>query len=166
MSDYQPASRWKDRFQLVLSSFLQQQGLPFSSVLSEKRIEPVFYEADASFANGEEDPVNTPAITRLAYNLIRQTMLQAALRADLSPRDVSFTHALQTVASSWQLMPVLSPAGQAAQIDAALGGLCQLLVGRRPDRIEPRAVKRRPKPHDYLTKPRAEARAELLRPKV
>ena len=105
-------------------------------------------------------------VALLAYNLIRQTMLQAALRADLSPRDLSFTHALQTVASSWQLMPVLSPAGQAAQIDAALGGLCQLLVGRRPDRIEPRAVKRRPKPHDYLTKPRAEARAELLRPKV
>jgi hypothetical protein len=104
-------------------------------------------------------------VALLAYNLIRQTMLQAALRADLSPRDLSFTHALQTVASSWQLMPVLSPAAQAAQIAAALGGLCRPLVGRRPDRIEPRAVKRRPKPHDYLTKPRAEARAELLRTK-
>ena len=102
----------------------------------------------------------------LAYNLIRQTMLQAALRANLSPRDVSFTHALQTVASSWQLMPVLNPAAQAAQIAAALKGLSQQLVGRRPDRIEPRAVKRRPKPHDYLTKPRAAARAELLRPKA
>jgi hypothetical protein len=104
-------------------------------------------------------------VALLAYNLIRQTMLQAALRADLSPRDLSFTHALQTVASAWQLMPVLSPAGQGAQIAAALEGLCRPLVGRRPDRIEPRAVKRRPKPHDYLTKPRAEARAELLRTK-
>jgi len=28
--------------------------------------------------------------------------------------------------------------------------------------VEPRAVKRRPKPHDLLTKPRAQARAELL----
>ena len=36
-------------------------------------------------------------------------------------------------------------------------------VGDRPDRCEPRAVKRRPKPLRYLTKPRAEARAELLR---
>jgi hypothetical protein len=105
-------------------------------------------------------------VALLAYNLIRQTMLQAALRADLSPRDLSFTHALQTVASSWQLMPVLSSAGQAAQIDGALEGLCRPLVGRRPDRIEPRAIKRRPKPHDYLTKPRAEARAELLQAKT
>jgi hypothetical protein len=105
-------------------------------------------------------------VALLAYNLIRQTMLQAALQADLSPRDLSFTHALQTVASSWPLMPVLSPAAQAAQIAAALDGLCRPLVGRRPDRIEPRAVKRRPKPHDYLTKPRAEARAELLQPKL
>jgi hypothetical protein len=102
----------------------------------------------------------------LAYNLIRQTMLQAALQADLSPRDVSFTHALQSIASSWQLMPVLNSAAQAAQIAAAWKGLSQQLVGRRPDRVEPRAVKRRPKPHDYLTKPRAEARAELLRPKA
>lgn len=98
----------------------------------------------------------------LAYNLIRQTMLQAALRADLSPRDLSFTHALQTIASSWVLMPVLNPAGQAAQIAAALKGLAQQRVGRRPDRVEPRAVKRRPKPHDLLTKPRSQARANLM----
>ena len=98
----------------------------------------------------------------LAYNLIRQTMLQAALRADLSPRDLSFTHALQTIASSWVLMPVLNPAGQAAQIAAALKGLAQQRVGRRPDRVEPRAVKRRPKPHDLLTKPRSQARADLM----
>jgi putative transposase len=105
-------------------------------------------------------------VALLAYNLIRQTMLQAALKADLVPRDLSFTHALQTVAASWQLMPVLSTAGQAAQIAAALDGLKRPLVGRRPNRIEPRAVKRRPKPHDLLTKPRAEARAELHRKKA
>jgi hypothetical protein len=35
-------------------------------------------------------------------------------------------------------------------------------VGNRPDRVEPRAANRRPKPHDLLTVPRAEARAELL----
>jgi hypothetical protein len=101
-------------------------------------------------------------VALLAYNLIRQTMLEAALRADLAPRDLSFTHALQTVAASWILMPVLSTEGRAAQIDAALDGLRRPLVARRPNRVEPRAVKRRPKPHDLLTKPRAAARAELL----
>jgi len=99
----------------------------------------------------------------LAYNLIRQTMVQAALQADLTPRDLSFTHALQTVAASWQLMPVLSKQSQAAQITAALEGLKRPFIGRRPNRVEPRAVKRRPKPHDLLTQPRDEARAQLLR---
>ena len=32
----------------------------------------------------------------------------------------------------------------------------------RPERVEPRAVKRRPKEYDRLTKPRAELRAALL----
>ena len=32
----------------------------------------------------------------------------------------------------------------------------------RPDRFEPRAVKRRPKEYDRLNKPRAELRAKIL----
>ena len=50
-------------------------------------------------------------------------------------------------------------------IDAAWVSLATHVVGNRPGRIEPRAVKRRPKPHDLLTKPRAQARAELLKEK-
>jgi hypothetical protein len=99
----------------------------------------------------------------LAYNLIRQTMLQAAREAGLSPRDLSFTHALQTIAAAWAVMALLSPARQEALVAAALKGLRQPLVGRRPDRIEPRAIKRRPKPHYRLMKPRTEARKELLK---
>lgn len=99
----------------------------------------------------------------LAYNLIRQTMLQAALKAGLSPRDLSFTHALQTIAAAWVVIVLLPPARQEALIAAALKGLRQPLVGQRPDRIEPRAIKRRPKPHYRLMKPRAEAREELLK---
>lgn len=102
----------------------------------------------------------------LAYNLIRQTMLQAARKGDLSPRDLSFTHALQTIAASWVVMALLPLALQEALIAAALKGLREPLVGRRPDRIEPRAIKRRPKPHYRLMKPRAEARTELLPARV
>ena len=39
-------------------------------------------------------------------------------------------------------------------------------VGNRPDRVEPRAIKRRPKPQALLTKPRDEARADLMAGKV
>jgi len=39
--------------------------------------------------------------------------------------------------------------------------MAQQQVGRRPNRAEPRAVKRRPKPYPLLTKPRDQARAEV-----
>lgn len=47
-------------------------------------------------------------------------------------------------------------------VDAALTKLAGHVVGNRPNRVEPRAIKRRPKEHRLLTKPRAQARAELL----
>jgi hypothetical protein len=102
----------------------------------------------------------------LAYNLIRQTMLQAALAADLSPRQLSFTAAMQKIAASWA---TLSLAEQEPEQDMIvllirlqLKHLATHLIGDRPGRVEPRAAKRRPKPHKLLNKPRAEARAELL----
>ena len=44
----------------------------------------------------------------LAYNLIRKTMLQAALDTDLSPRQLSFTNAMQTMAASWIVNPIVN----------------------------------------------------------
>ena len=99
----------------------------------------------------------------LAYNLIRQTMLAAAHRAELPPRSLSFAHAAQKVAASYVMIPVISAKRQMDVIDAAIDSLRRPLVGKRPDRVEPRAVKRRPKPHDLLKKPRAQAKAELMR---
>jgi hypothetical protein len=67
----------------------------------------------------------------LADNLIRQRMLQAAQRANLSPRELSFGHALQTIAASWSTILMLPRVGQIALIDAALDGLGTVCVGRR-----------------------------------
>ncbi|MDK1039789.1 MAG: IS4 family transposase, partial [Actinomycetota bacterium] len=98
----------------------------------------------------------------LAYNLIRQTMLQSAQEAGVSPRALSFTAAMQSIAASW-LVTALSDDALAAQlINAALASMAQHIVGNRPGRVEPRAIKRRPKEHALLTKPRAQARAELI----
>lgn len=99
----------------------------------------------------------------LADNLIRQTMLEAAARANRSPRELSFAHALQTVGAAFGVVAVLPAGVQVAVIEAALAGLAEQRIGDRPDRIEPRAIKRRPKPHKLLTQPRQEARAALLR---
>ena len=45
--------------------------------------------------------------------------------------------------------------------DQKLYSIASRKVGHRPNRVEPRAVKRRPKKQKLLTKPRNQARAEL-----
>lgn len=97
----------------------------------------------------------------LAYNLIRQTMLQAARKSGLSPRQLSFATAVQTIGASW-LVLIIDQSSAASLIEVQLTHLAAHTVGNRPNRVEPRAIKRRPKPHRLLTKPRHQARAELL----
>ena len=110
----------------------------------------------------------TPAMVRkeiwtclLAYNLIRRTMLEAALDTGLSPRQLSFTSAMQMMAASWIVLPILNGPTIALLIETAIGGLTSQLVGNRPNRFEPRAVKRRPKPMRLLNMTRDEARESL-----
>ena len=96
----------------------------------------------------------------LAYNLIRLLMAQSALLAGVMPRQISFKHTVQ-LWIAWQ--------GRHYEYDyfihPYIGELFILIaqqqVGRRPGRMEPRAVKRRPKPFPLLTKPRTQAREEI-----
>jgi hypothetical protein len=97
----------------------------------------------------------------LAYNLIRQTMLQAALAAQCSPRSLSFAAALSMLATA-SLVAALWQEDPTVLIRLRLEYIATHRVGNRPGRVEPRAIKRRPKPHDLLTEPRALARARLL----
>jgi hypothetical protein len=94
----------------------------------------------------------------LAYNLIRKTMLQAAMRNKLSPRQLSFATAMQTLAASWVMLPTQDQRTQLLLIEVQIDSLASQLIGKRPNRYEPRAIKRRPKPHRLLTMPREEAR--------
>lgn len=98
----------------------------------------------------------------LAYNLICQRLLQAALLAKLSPRQISFTAAMQKIAASWQAILLCAEDRVGTLIETHLRDLATHRIGDRPDRVEPRAVKRRPKPHPLLTKPRQEAKAALV----
>lgn len=94
----------------------------------------------------------------LAYNLIRLLMAQAALLADKLPRQLSFKHTLQ-LWIAWRYSEVGS------DDDDKLAGLFILIaqqeVGNRPGRIEPRVLKRRPKPFPRLTKSRSIAREDV-----
>lgn len=93
----------------------------------------------------------------LAYNVIRRMMLQAARAENALPRQLSFKHALQLCMACRYYRP--HPGPDAAH--ALLHLIAQRRVGQRPGRIEPRAVKRRPKPFPLLTKRRHLAREEV-----
>ena len=94
----------------------------------------------------------------LAYNLIRLLMAQAALLADRLPRQLSFKHTVQ-IWIAW------AEHRTGTEHNDRLYGLFVLIaqqrVGQRPGRIEPRAIKRRPKPYPLLTQTRALARAHV-----
>jgi putative transposase len=98
----------------------------------------------------------------LAYNLIRQTLLAAARHADRWPRQLSFTAAMQKIAAGWIAIVLLDDKVLTTLIKSHWDDLATHRVGHRPNRVEPRAVKRRPKPHDLLMEPREQARARLL----
>jgi hypothetical protein len=102
----------------------------------------------------------------LVYNLLRQVIAQSAARQGVAPRRVSFAATMQKVAAGWCLLPLSEPQLATQIVAAHLQQLAAHEVGHRPNRIEPRAVKRRPKPHALLMQPRAEARAALLADKA
>jgi len=93
----------------------------------------------------------------LAYNLIRLIMLQSALLADVLPRSLSFKHTLQLWLAGNDTL--VNSDDQCASEFLLL--VAKRTVGNRPGRIEPRAVKRRPKPYPLLMKTRAIAREEV-----
>jgi hypothetical protein len=98
----------------------------------------------------------------LAYNLVRAVMAQAARGAGCKPRAVSLAGAVQQLNA---FLPYLRAAGSAAERarlwEEMLRAVRRHRVGDRPDRVEPRMTKRRPKNFPYLTEPRPQARARL-----
>lgn len=96
----------------------------------------------------------------VAYNLIRRTMAVAAARAAAEPWTVSFKGTLQTLE---RLLPLLATKLSTDDwCDALLDAIATHVVGNRPDRVEPRVKKRRPKSYRKMTKPRREYENRVL----
>jgi hypothetical protein len=98
----------------------------------------------------------------LGYNLIRKVAAQAALVGGVSPREVSFAASQQAILAAWSKLTEATSAERLQLAGAMLRALGKERVGHRPGRCEPRQRKRRGKKAKLLTKPRAQARAELL----
>jgi Transposase DDE domain len=103
------------------------------------------------------------AVHLLAYNLVRAVMAQAAFLGQVLPRQLSFKAALQLIRAFEENLRH-APQGRLSLRRAyLLAGIAQLRLPHRPGRVEPRAVKRRPKPHALLTQHRHILRATLLK---
>lgn len=96
----------------------------------------------------------------LAYNLIRTAIAQAAVKHKRHPRQLSFTRAMRTLEA---FRPTLAhaPSRQLTDIyEQMLQAIASHQIATRPNRLEPRQRKRRPKPYRLMTKPRSLARKQ------
>jgi hypothetical protein len=95
----------------------------------------------------------------VAYNLIRGVMARAARAVSVSPWEISFKGALQTLNHFFPLLASGMPFDQYTRLLARC--VAAHRVGDRPDRFEPRLVKRRPKPYKLLQEHRNVYKARM-----
>lgn len=102
------------------------------------------------------------AVYMLAYNLVRWAMVTAAACANVLPRTLSFTGAKRILGVFRDHLR--QHAGKRVTIMIAIvrNSIAAIRLPKRPERIEPRAKKRRPKPHPLLMTPRPLARQQIM----
>lgn len=98
------------------------------------------------------------AIHFIAYNLLRNAMLDASLTHRRNPAELSFKSSLATFRQWAPNFAALHPKPRMRLrlYRQLLHTLATNRLPHRPDRVEPRAKKRRPKNYPLLTKPRRE----------
>ena len=87
------------------------------------------------------------------YNLIRKLMAAAAAHAGVEPWTISFKGALKTID---RLLMLVTYVPIDVWCQTLLNVIATHEVGNRPDRNEPRVLKRRGKTYSLMIKPRAE----------
>jgi hypothetical protein len=99
----------------------------------------------------------------LAYNLVRAAMRDTAVVHKVPMDRVSFKSAVVRI-RHWSSLAGSTPIARYSWVvayDTLIKDLSRDLNPRRPDRIEPRVIKRRPKSFPRMTRPRKVLRAEL-----
>jgi len=131
------------------------------------------------------------AMGLLAYNLVRAKMLETAMKTredaprqskatkrqtprtktaknkiapqKVTARHLSFSVAMKSIAISYLTIHFMNAPMRRACRNAAQTDRAATQVGNRPNRYEPRCVKRRPKPHRLMLQPRETLRERLKR---
>ena len=102
----------------------------------------------------------------LAYNLIRTIMAQAATRHGIQPRTISFKGSLQFLEEFQRLIDYQECLGRSHRMmlyQTLLDSIASQRIADRPDRFEPRLLKRRPKHFAFLRKPRHVIKSEMAK---
>ena len=98
----------------------------------------------------------------LAYNLIRHLMWEAEQRKGGCAGRTSFKGTIQYMISFRAVFSVTTPQQKRVFLKQLLDLIATQEVPYRPNRLEPRVKKRRPKKYNLMNKPRVELRAALI----
>jgi hypothetical protein len=173
-----PITGFRTRVLLVSTDLLDAKRFPPEAIaeLYRRRWQiELFFRHIKTTMHMEVLRCKTPAMVRrelrmhmIAYNLIRALMMQSALSFATPICRISFKGTCDTLR---QWAPHLAsacvrPALYRRLLRSMLQTLATDLVPLRPNRSEPRALKRRPKQYRLLTQPRRIMRHILLRDQV
>ena len=149
--------------EIIVATSLMDASIEEIAVLYLRRWEMEVSLGDLKTTLGMDDlMVRSPAMAEktiamfmIAHNLIRWTMLQAALRADTDLRRLSFKGTLD-ILEHWKsgMQLLKTPAQRRAHWFRMLDLIAQDKNPLRPGRSQPRAKKRRPKKYKLLNQPR------------
>jgi putative transposase len=101
--------------------------------------------------------------TFLAYNLIRKLIMLSAHQHGMLPREISFKGTVQHVNAFRVFTEIFNKPLKKKLLSTLLTLISKMKVANRPGRIEPRAIKKRPRPVPRLQLTRALAREKIRR---
>ncbi len=121
----------------------------------------------------EHLPSRTPEMVRkdfyvhlLAYNLIRTVQLQASREHQVDPLALSFQATIQHLTSFTCLLAHATDEQRAYEYEQLIFLVSTEKLPFRPNRVEPRVVKRRPKKYPRLSMPRERLRRKCMNRKI
>ena len=157
---------------IVVTTFLDDNAFPVEDILElyhQRWHVEIDLRSIKTHMKMEVLSCKTPEMVRkeiwahlLAYNLVRKVIAQAAQQHEVTPRELSFAGAMQTLNEFRPLLLTVTDEELAELSDRILAAIASHRVGDRPNRVEPRKIKRRPKGYSRLLVPRAQERATLL----
>ena len=150
---------------VIVTTLIDESKYPKSriSAMYKKRwkVEVALRDLKDTFGMGHI-AAGTPAMIEkiiwahvLAYNVLRWHMLNASALYCKEVDEVSVTGAAAVITANAVMMATVPRSALAALFSSIYAQIVQVPVGRRPGRVEPRAIKKRPKPRKYLMEKRS-----------